>query len=77
MTAVITVVTPQGTHRVCGSRCHNASPETKHLSRCVCGGMLRGIGDERAAKMTWEHLEAIRERLDLRPGEHLQLRIGA
>jgi hypothetical protein len=39
--------------------------------------MLRGIGDEQAAQMTWEHLEAIRERLDLRPGEHLQLRIGA
>lgn len=77
MTAVITVTTERGTTRVCGARCHNASPDTRHRSRCVCGGMLHGVGDEQARAMAWEHIEAIREKVKLAPGETMQLRIGA
>lgn len=63
--------------RYCGARCHRADPVGK--SHCCCGGLLRGCerDGERAAEVAPEFLAIVRESVRLKPGEYVQLRLGA
>lgn len=65
----------RGNVRVCGTRCHNAIGDPAK-SQCICGGVMRGIGDEGAKAVTPERLAELREQVVLLPGEYLQTRIG-
>lgn len=66
--------------RRCDARCHRAKdlPRGKR-SGCVCGGILRGIErrgiDPRTVNVGL--LDMVRKNAELRPGESIQLRIGA
>jgi hypothetical protein len=64
--------------RICGARCHRADPYNGE-SHCCCGGRLRGI--ERLgydpAEIPPSVLDDVRREIALRPGEYVQLRIGA
>lgn len=65
--------------RYCGARCHEADPAGRDKSHCVCGGNLRGIVQMGIdpLEVSPEYLEEIRERVQLREGEYVQLRFGA
>jgi hypothetical protein len=63
--------------RRCDGRCHRADPLKP--SRCICGGLLRGCerDGETALDVAPEFLAVVRESIKLKPGESVQLRIGA
>jgi hypothetical protein len=63
--------------RQCNSRCHNAKPGGK--SSCVCGGLFRGLARRGQDPLAVDPnlLQIAREAAELRPGEYIQLRIGA
>ena len=65
--------------RFCGARCHNAPRSEREKSRCCCGGALRGIVELgiKPEQISSNYLNEIRERMELGPGEYVQLRIGA
>jgi hypothetical protein len=77
LATLITVLTPQGTVRRCDARCHAADKAKAHKSECVCGGRFRGIGADKALEIPLEEVYAARQEIKLRPGETVQLRVGA
>lgn len=80
MTVLIEVRDERGAiTRRCDARCHRADPDEWQKSKCVCGGYLRGIERKgiQALDVSWEELAHLRECIVLRPGEHVQFRIGA
>jgi hypothetical protein len=66
--------------RRCDGRCHGAKPLPRgKRSHCVCGGIFRGLtyNGGSALNVPTALLAAARENVELRPGESIQLRIGA
>lgn len=66
---------PSGRSRRCDYRCYNGQPD--HKCRCICGGQFHGVGLDAARALTWEHLDQVRQDIELAPGEHVQMRVGA
>lgn len=79
MTTLIRVMDASGKEaRRCDARCHRANPKSPHPSRCICGGLLRGIetpGDMR--RVDSDYLNWVRGQVSLKPGESVQLEIVA
>jgi hypothetical protein len=80
MTTLIRVLDESGREtRRCDAKCHRASFYRIESSRCICGGRFRGI--ERMGidplSIPAEELNLARTQIELKPGEHVQLRIGA
>ena len=75
MTVLIRILDERGKEtRRCDARCHMADPLKP--SRCCCGGLLRGC-ERDGGLPSPDYLAIVRETVTLRPGEHVQLRIGA
>lgn len=80
MTTLIRVFDESGREtRRCDARCHRADPSRAYESRCLCEGWLRGVetGGRTALDVKPEFLNLVRERIKLKPGEHVHMRIGA
>ena len=78
MTTLIRVFDESGHEtRRCDARCHRANPTG--VGVCVCGGALRGIERRGIDPLSLDddYLNWVRTTLVLRPGEHVELRIGA
>jgi hypothetical protein len=66
--------------RRCDARCHKAAPLPRgKRSKCVCGGIFRGVALRGIDPLAIAPglLDMVRCNAELRPGESIQLRIGA
>ena len=78
MTTLIRVFNESGREtRRCDARCHRGDPDKP--SHCICEGWLKGceLGGRSALDVKPEFLNLVRERAKLKPGESIQMRIGA
>lgn len=79
MTTLIRVFDATGKEaRRCDGRCHFANPKPRRPSRCVCGGLLRGIEltvDIR--RLDPDYLNWVRAQVRLKPGESVQMEFVA
>ncbi len=74
MTVLIQSRNAAGGMRRCDGKCHGADPGAADKCGCICGGQFHGRDPD---TIPLEEVSALRKQVELREGEHVQLRIGA